>query len=118
MDGHAICLKNATIIFTKTILEVFKELEDKFLKVFVDDLNVHNESWEEHLQQLDDVFFKLRKMNLNKCCFATKKYHILGHVVSKEGTKLDPSEVEVVLHFSKPKMVTNIKSFLGLTGYY
>jgi hypothetical protein len=52
-------LKNATSTFTKTMLEVF-ELGEKFLKVFVDDLNVHSESWEEHLQHLSTVFFKLR----------------------------------------------------------
>jgi len=69
-------LQNATITFTMIMLEVFKESRDKFLKVFVDNLNVHNESWEEHLQHLDVVFFKLREMNLrlnsSKCCFATK----------------------------------------------
>jgi hypothetical protein len=61
--------------------EVFKNLGDKFLKVFVDDLNVHNESWEEHLQHLDVVFFKLRevnlKLNLNKCCFVAKNITFL-----------------------------------------
>jgi len=57
--------------------KVFKELGDKFLKVFVDDFNVHNESWEEHLQHLSTMFFKLRevnlKLNLSKCCFVAKK---------------------------------------------
>jgi hypothetical protein len=42
----------------------------------------------------------------------------LGHVVSKEGTKPDPSKIEAVLHFPQPKAVTNVRSFLGLTGYY
>ncbi len=42
-------LKNATSTFTRTMSLVFKELGDKFLKVFMDDLNVHSESWEDHL---------------------------------------------------------------------
>jgi hypothetical protein len=42
-------LKNATSTLTRTMLEVFKDLGSKFLKVFVDNLNVHNESWGEHL---------------------------------------------------------------------
>jgi putative transposase len=42
-------LKNATSTFTRTMSEGFKDLGDKFLKVFVDDLNVHNEKWEDHL---------------------------------------------------------------------
>jgi hypothetical protein len=72
-------LKNATITFTRTMLVVFKELGDKFLKIFVDDLNVHIKNWEEHFQLLDVVVFKLKEVNLklnpNKCCFATKKSH-------------------------------------------
>lgn len=42
-------LKNATSTFTRTMSEVFKDLGAKFLKVFVDDLNIHSGNWEEHL---------------------------------------------------------------------
>jgi hypothetical protein len=115
-------LKNATSTFTITMFEMFKDLGSKFLKVFVDDLNVHSESWEEHLQHLDAVLCKLREVNLklnpNKCCFAAKSITFLGHVVSKNGTRPDPGKVEAVLHFPQPRTVTNVRSFLGLTGYY
>jgi hypothetical protein len=115
-------LKNATSTFTRTMSTVFKELGDKFLKIFVDDLNVHSENWEEHLQHLDVVFFKLRvvnlKLNPSKCCFAAKSITFLGHVVSSEGTKPDPGKIGVVVNFLAPKTVTDIRSFLGLTGYY
>jgi putative transposase len=57
-------LKNATSTFTRTMSLVFKELGDKFLKVFVDDLNVHSECWEDHLRHLDAVLSKLREVNL------------------------------------------------------
>jgi hypothetical protein len=102
--------------------EVFKDLGSKFLKVFVDDLNVHNESWGEHLQHLDAILYKLREVNLklnpSKCCFAAKSITFMGHVVSKEGTKPDPGKVEAVVHFPILKTVTSVRSFLGLTGYY
>jgi len=115
-------LKNATSTFTRTMSEVFKDLGNKFLKVFVDDLKVHNESWEEHLQHLGVVLYKLREVNLklnpNKCRFATKNITFLGHVVSEEGTKPDLGKIEAVLHFSQPMIVTNVRSFLGLIGYY
>ncbi len=42
----------------------------------------------------------------------------LGHIVNKEGTRPDPGKIDAVLHFPKPKIVTNVRSFLGLTGYY
>jgi hypothetical protein len=115
-------LKNATSTFTRTMSEVFKNLGDKFLKVFIDDLNVHNKSWEEHLQHLDAMFSKLREVNLklnpNKCCFAAKSIKFLGHVVNKDGTKPNLGKIKAILHFPIPKMVTNIRSFLGLTRYY
>jgi len=102
--------------------EVFKDLGSKFLKVFVDDLNVHSESWGEHFQHLNAVFCKLREVNLklnpNKCCFVAKSITFLGHVVSKEGTRPDPGKIEAVLHFPTPKTVTSVRSFLGLTSYY
>jgi hypothetical protein len=104
------------------MLKVFRNLGDKFLKVFVDDFNVHNNNWEEHLQYLDAMFSKLRevhlKLNPNKCCFVAKSITFLGHVVSKDGTKLDLNKIEAVLHFPEPKTDTNIRSFLALTWYY
>jgi len=115
-------LKNATSTFTRTMSEVFKDLGDRFLKVFVDDLNIHSENWEDHLQHLEVVLSRLREVNLklnpNKCCFAAESIVFLGHVVNKEGTKPDPSKIDAVLHFPTPKTVTNVRSFLGLTGYY
>jgi hypothetical protein len=92
------------------------------LKVFVDDLNVHNESWVKHFQHLDVMFFKLRKVNLklnpSKCCFATKSITFGGHVVRNKHTKPNLGKIETILHFLEPKTITNIKSFLGLIGYY
>jgi len=85
-------LKNATSTFTKTMSLVFKELGDKFLKVFVDDLNVHSENWEDHLRHLEVVLSKLKEVNLKlnpgKCCFVAGSIVFLGYVVSKE-TKSD-----------------------------
>jgi len=115
-------LKNATNTFTRTMSLVFKELGDMFLKVCVDDLNVHSENWEDHLLHLEAVLSKLKevnlKLNLGKCCFATESIVFLGYVASKEGAKLDPKKVDAVLRFLKPTMVTSVRSFLGLTGYY
>jgi len=115
-------LKNTTNIFTKTMSKVFKELVNKFLKVFVDDLNMHNESWDEHFQHLDAMFFKLKEVNLqlnpSKCCFAAKNINFLDHVVNNEGTKPNFGKIDAILHFSEPRTVTNIRSFLGFTRYY
>jgi hypothetical protein len=115
-------LKNATSTFTRTMSEVFKDLGGASLKVFVDDLNVHNETWDDHLRHLEAVLGKLRgvnlKLNPSKCSFDAKSIAFLGHVVSREGIQHDPGKVEEVLHFPTSKNVTGVRSFLGLTGYY
>jgi hypothetical protein len=89
---------------------VFKELGDKFLKVFVDDLNVHSENWEDHLRHLEAVLSKLRevnlKLNLGKCCFVVKSITFLGHVVSEKGVKPDPGKIDAVVRFPEPRTVT------------
>jgi hypothetical protein len=115
-------LKNATSTFTRTMSLVFKELGGEFLKVFVDDLNIHSENWEAHLRHLEAVLAKLREVNLKlnpgKCNFAARSIAFLGHVVSNEGTRPDPSKIDDVVHFPVPKTVTDVRSFLGLTWYY
>jgi hypothetical protein len=115
-------LKNVTSTFTRTMSLVFKELGDKFLKVFVDDHNVHSENWEDHLRHLEAVLSKLREVNLKlnpgKCCFATESIVFLGYVFSKEGAKPDPKKIDAVLCFLERTTVISVRSFLGLTGYY
>jgi hypothetical protein len=68
------------------------------------------------------MFTKLGEVNLKlnhgKCCFAARSIAFLGHVVSREGTRPDLSKIDVVVHFLVPKTVTDVRSFLGLTGYY
>ncbi len=67
------------------------------------------------------MFAKLKevdlKLNPGKCCFVARSIAFLGHVVSREGTRLDPSKIDAVVHFPVPKIVTDVRSFLGLTGY-
>ncbi len=68
------------------MMEVFGTYMDKFLKVFVNDLNIHSLSWEEHLKHLQYVLMKLREINLkfnpSKCEFAKFKLVFIGHEVN------------------------------------
>ena len=54
----------------------------------------------------------------SKCEFWLEQVAFLGHVVSREGIMVDPKKVEVLLHWERPKTATEIRSFLGLAGYY
>jgi hypothetical protein len=105
-------MKNATSTFSRTMTEVFGTYMHKFLKVFVDDLNVHNLSWEEHLKHLQYVLMKLReinfKLNPSKCEFANFKLAFLGHEVNQEGTQSDHRKVQVLMNFCILIFVINV----------
>jgi hypothetical protein len=55
---------------------------------------------------------------LSKCSFYQKKIHYLGHIISKDGIKVDPEKIEAIREWSVPKNVIEVRSFMGLAGYY
>jgi hypothetical protein len=102
--------------------EIFKSKRNKFLKVFVDDVNIHNLNWRDHLQHIQMVFQCLRevhlKLNPSKCYFGVHNISFLGHVVNVEGSYLDLKKIHDVENFLIPRTITNVRAFLGLIGYY
>src|SRR4051795_7880 len=73
-------------------------------------------------KKLEEVFRRIKvaglKIKPRKCQFAKPELTFLGHVVGKKGILPDPGKIEKVKNFPRPKTVTNIRSFLGLTSYY
>ena len=55
---------------------------------------------------------------LNKCDFWLKEVSFLGHIVSTEGIRVDLVKIEAVVNWKPPRNVTEVRSFLGLAGYY
>jgi hypothetical protein len=88
----------------------------------VDDLNVHNTFWFEHLKQLNLVWARLGevnfKLNPNICAFANKHMNFLGHVVSKKRTMPNPLKIRAMVEFPIPMSIMNVCAFLGLINYY
>jgi len=84
-------MKNATSTFTRTMTKIFGVYMDRFLKVFVDDLNIHILTWDEHFEHIHSVLMELRevkfKLNPTKCEFAKANIRFLRHVVSRKGTQ-------------------------------
>ncbi|KAL5555181.1 hypothetical protein UlMin_037417 [Ulmus minor] len=101
---------------------VFKEFLDKFVIVFIDDILIYSKTKEEHEEHLRITLRTLEEHKLyakfSKCEFWLDKVHFLGHVVSKDGVSVDPAKIEAVSKWPTPTNVTEIRSFLGLAGYY
>jgi hypothetical protein len=115
-------LTNAPAYFMYLMNKVFMEYLDKFVVVFIDDILVFFKNKEEHEEHLRLVLQKLREnqlyAKLSKCDFWLREVSFLGHVISDGGIAVDPSKVQDVLNWNPPKNVLEIRSFLGLAGYY
>ena len=85
------------------------------------DIIVFSRDWEEHLHRLWMVFLRLRNAILHlghKKCTLARSVTFLGHLVSEEGLWLDPRLLESIREIQPPTNVTQVRSFLGLVGYY
>ncbi|XP_040360535.1 uncharacterized protein LOC121048362 [Ixodes scapularis] len=114
-------LKNAPFSFSKLMDKVLKGM-DGFALPYLDDVAIFSDTWEEHIVHLRSVFTRLRDagltMKAKKCNLGCSHVSYLGHVVG-QGTRR-PSELKIapIADFPTPRTKTDIRSFLGLVGYY
>ncbi|GBG86946.1 hypothetical protein CBR_g44399 [Chara braunii] len=100
---------------------IFHDYLDKFVVVYLDDILIFSKTVEEHVAHLDKVLSLLRqhKVNMNgeKCEFGRTRILYLGHEISAEGLKPDDAKVASIRDWPRPQSVTEMRSFLGMTGY-
>lgn len=115
-------LKNAPSTFQRVMDNVLKDLQGKICLVYLDDIIVFSTSLQEHSENLEKVFKKLREANfkiqLDKAEFLHKEVAFLGHLVTSQGVKPNPDKIKAIQDFPIPRTQKEIKSFLGLLGYY
>ena len=115
-------LTNAPAAFMDLMHRVFQPYLGQFVVVFVDDILIYSQSEWEHEYNLRIVLQLLRDHQLyakfSKCEFWLTEVRFLGHMVSASGVSVDPEKVEAVMSWERPKSVFEIRSFLGLAGYY
>ena len=115
-------LTNAPAAFMDMMDRVFKSFLDSFVIVFIDDILIYSRSKEDHAEHLRRVLAALTENQLyakfSKCDFWLEQVAFLGHVVSRDGIAVDPAKIEAVSSWAKPTSVAEIRSFLGLAGYY
>ncbi|GJT43820.1 putative reverse transcriptase domain-containing protein [Tanacetum coccineum] len=87
--------------------------------IFMDLMNRSEEEHEAHLKTILDLLKKEKLYaKFSKCEFWLQEVQFLGHVVNRDGIHVDPSKVESVKNWKTPESSTEIRSFLGLAGYY
>ncbi|GBG66598.1 hypothetical protein CBR_g64871 [Chara braunii] len=115
-------LCNAPGTFQHAMNRIFQDYLDKFVIVYLDDILIFSKTVEEHVAHLDKVLSLLRqhkfKINGEKCEFGRTRILYLGHEISAEGLKPDDAKVASIRDWPRPQSVTEMRSFLGMTGYY
>jgi hypothetical protein len=115
-------LTNAPTHFMYLMNSVFMLELDKFVVLFIDDILIYSRSMEEYEEHLRIVLQWLQEHQLYakfiKCEFWIKEVPFLGHVVSPEQIVVDPGKVKEVSEWKPPTVVFEVRSFLGLAGYY
>ena len=115
-------LTNAPATFQQLMNDILRPYLDQFVIVYLDDICIYSKTKEEHLEHLDEVLTILEQhrlfVGLDKCSFGVQEMEFLGHVVGTDGVKVDPKKVQAVKDWPTPKDVKEVRSFLGLTGYF
>jgi len=90
--------------------------------VYLDDIIVFKKTFDEQLARLGEVFSRLKAANLklkpSKCFLCQHSVEFLGHVVSEEGLTMQPSKVKAINEWTACQDVSEVRAFMGLSGYY
>ncbi|GAQ89856.1 putative retrotransposon protein [Klebsormidium nitens] len=115
-------LTNAPAAFMDLMQSVFRDLLDRGVVNFLDDILIYSDSAEEHERLLWEVFTRLRKHTLfakeSKCELWRTEVTFLGHVINADGVSMEACKVAAVTAWPQPQDPGDIRSFLGLAGFY
>ncbi|RVW67435.1 Retrovirus-related Pol polyprotein from transposon 17.6 [Vitis vinifera] len=115
-------LCNAPSTFQAIMNSIFRPYLRKFILVFFDDILVYSPTWELHLNHVRKTLEILKKhsffVKATKCDFGKQELEYLGHIVTNHGVKVDGKKIEAMIAWPQPTTITELRGFLGLTGYY
>ncbi|XP_068344232.1 uncharacterized protein [Pyrus communis] len=115
-------LTNAHAAFMDLMNWVFKQYLDRFVIVFIDNILIYSKSKADHVRHLTLVLKKLREhwlyAKFSKCQFWLDQVAFLGHVISAQGIQVDSRKIVAVENWEQPQTVSEVRSFIGLAGYY
>ncbi|XP_068225262.1 uncharacterized protein, partial [Palaemon carinicauda] len=111
---------NAGATYVKCMRTLLKGLDN--VESYIDDLLIHTKSWSEHLETLQELFQRIRNANLtvrpSKCILASETVQFLGHEIQGGTLSLQETNISKIQSAPQPKTKKEVRSFLGLTGFY
>ena len=115
-------LTNAPATFMRLMDDILRPFTNSFVVVYLDDILIFSQSWEEHLHHIRQVLQTLRKhklcANLEKCTFGMTQVQYLGYIIDEHGVHVDPAKIQVIRDWPSPTTLTELHSFLGLANFY
>jgi len=115
-------LTNAPSIFQRFVNEIFADLLDVYVLVYLDDILIFSDNKVDHKKHVKEVLRCLREHGLfvdgDKCCFHSDSVEYLGYIISSGGLRMVSTKVQVSQDWPEPKKVKDVQSFLGFANFY
>jgi transposase InsO family protein len=113
---------NAPSVFQRTMDEILAGLKWVICLVYIDDIIVFSHTFDEHLERLTQIFTRFRshtfRFKLSKCSFLQQEIDYLGHTVDEHTVKLRRKNLKSIQNLTMSTEKKDVRTFLGLTGYY
>ena len=115
-------LTNAPATFQHFVNEVFADMLDVSVLIYLDDILIYSDNKEDHQKQVKEVLRRLRQNGLyareDKCEFHKTELEFLGFILTPDSLKMSSDKVQVILEWPEPRKVRDIQSFLGFRNFY
>lgn len=115
-------LKNAPSTFQRLIDRFRAGLQDLFILAYLDDIILLSPTYEEHLNDIQKMFDRLRlfklRLNRKKCKFATNEVKYLGHLITADGIQPDPGKIAAIVEMKPPQNVRQLLTFLQTCSWF
>ncbi len=115
-------LSNSPSIFQNFMNEIFRDMINRFVLIYIDDILIYSPTMEEHRRHVTQVLQRLRQHHLylktEKCEFHKSTIHFLGYIVTPAGVQMDQRKAEAVKNWPQPTMIKEMQRFLGFANFY
>ena len=115
-------LTNAPVAFQRFMNDIFSDLLDIYVMIYLDDILIYLNNMSEHHWHMKEVLKHLRKAGLyakaEKCKFHSKSVEYLGYILFSSGLTMSDNKIKIIQDWPEPKKVKDIQSFLGFANFY